>query len=161
MPGPILSPPGPDNDWQGGHVARLVETFARATGRDLVADMKLDPARLGRSAWDGDFALLSHRGDGQATMNYANRFGLALWETDWAGLIRMPSEATAPAQDVAERRVMMEEMAQRGFVSGYTGRRISAKGRLFMIENVTIWKLVDAKGQPFGAAATFKTFRRL
>ena len=161
MPGPILSFPAPDNDWQGAHVAKLVETFARATGRDLVTEMNLDPARLGQSAWEGNFALLSHRGDAGATMNYANRFGLELWETDWAGLIAMPSEATAPAEDVAERAVMMSQVSRAGFVSGYSGRRVSATGKFFMIENVTIWRLIDINGEAFGAAATFKTYRRL
>lgn len=161
MIGPKLDVPGPGNAWQGGHVSRLVETFARATGRDLVAEMNLDPDRLGQSAWEGNFALLSHRGDAGTTLNYANRFALDLWECGWDRLTAMSSEATAPDGDVAERAGMMAMVAAQGYVSGYNGRRISAKGRLFVIENVTIWKLVDAGGEPFGAAATFKSFSRL
>lgn len=161
MIGPHLAVPGPDNDWQGNHVARLVETFACATGRDLVAEMKLDLGRLGQSAWEGNFALLSHRGDANTTLNYANRFALDLWECDWATLTAMSSEATAPDGDIAERAGMMATVARQGYVSSYNGRRISAKGRLFIIENTTIWKLLDASGAPFGAAATFKSFRRV
>jgi hypothetical protein len=161
MIGPHLGLPGPDNDWQTGHVARLAETFARATGRDLVAEMALDPSRLGQSAWEGNFALLSHRGDANTTLNYANRFALDLWECDWATLTAMSSEATAPNGDIAERAAMMAIVARQGHVSGYNGRRISAKGRLFVIENTTIWKLLDASGEQFGAAAAFKSFKRL
>ena len=161
MIGPHLAVPGPANDWQGNHVARLAESFARVTGRDLIAEMGLDPARLGQSAWEGDFALLSHRGDAQAMLNYANRFALGLWEMDWAALIATPSQATAPDGDVAERAGMMAAVARDGYVSNYAGRRISATGRLFAIENVTIWRLLDANGEPFAAAATFKTFTRL
>jgi hypothetical protein len=158
MLGPILSLPGPDNDWQADHVARLLSAFTRATGRDLAAEMGLDPERPGRSAWNGDFALLSHRGDAQATLNYGNRFVLDLWECDWAALTAMPSAATAPqGDDVAKRTAMMEAVIRNGYVGNYSGRRISAKGRLFLIENATIWRLVDEGGEPFGVAASFKS----
>lgn len=159
--GPILPPPGPENDWHSDHVARLAGALLRTGGPDLIRDLRLDPAHLGQSAWEGDFALLSHRGDVRATLNYANRFALDLWEMDWAQLTATPSEATAPNDDVAERAGMMQTVAHRGFVSGYSGRRISARGRLFIIENVTIWRLMEKDGSPFGAAASFKTFRRV
>jgi hypothetical protein len=161
MLGPILAHPSAENAWQGEHVARLLEAFARATGSDLIAEMKLDPAQLGRSAWEGDFALLSHRGDEQAILNYGNRFALDLWECDWASFTTMPSVATTPREDVTQRRAMMAAAGSDGFVSGYAGRRVSAKGRLFRIENGTIWRLIDAKGEPFGIAATFRKFTPL
>jgi hypothetical protein len=161
MFGPILAQPSAENSWQGDHVARLLEAFARVTGRDLITEMKLDPARLGQSAWEGDFALLSHRGDARATLNYGNRFALDLWQCDWASFTAMPSAATAPADDVPERSVMMAAAASHGFVSGYAGRRISARGKLFRIENGTIWRLVDNHGESFGMAATFRDFTPL
>jgi hypothetical protein len=161
MLGPTLSMPGPDNDWQGDHVARLLAAFTRATGRDLAAEMGLDAARLGQSAWGGDFALLSHRGDASATLNYGNRFALGLWELDWAAFTATPSAATAPEGDVAERSAVMDAVAARGYVGQYAGKRISATGRLFIIENAAIWRLVDDSGEPFGVAATFRTVRYL
>ena len=161
MLGPVLSRPGPENDWHRNHVTRLADAFARVTGRDLVREMELDPARLGQGAWEGGFALLSHRGDAHATLNYANRFALDLWELDWTNLVSTPSAATAPDDDIAERSAMMAALANHGFVSGYAGRRISAKGKLFRIENATIWRLIDAQGESFGVAATFPTFTRL
>jgi MEKHLA domain len=161
MLGPQLDIPDPENDWHTGHVAGLLNAFARVTGRDLAAEMKLDPARLGQSAWEGDFALLSHRGDRQAMLNYGNRFALELWECDWAAFTALPSAATAPRDDVPERAAMMAAAASHGFVSNYSGRRVSAKGKLFRIENGTIWRLVDANGEPFGMAATFRDFTPL
>ena len=56
---------------------------------------------------------------------------------------------------------MMAAAASHGFVSGYAGRRISAKGKLFRIQNGTIWRLVDGVGQAFGMAATFRDFTLL
>ena len=161
MLGPVLPQPAAENDWHAGHVARVLDAFARVTGRDLILEMKLDPARLGQSVWEGDFALLSHRGDRQATLNYGNRFALDLWQCDWGAFTVLPSAATAPDEDVPERAAMMAAAAQHGFVSNYAGRRISAKGKLFRIENGTIWRLIDGQGEPFGMAATFRDFTPL
>ena len=161
MLGPVLQQPAAENDWQGDYVARLADAFARITGRDLIAEMKLDPKRLGQSAWEGDFALLSHRGDEQATLNYGNRFALDLWECDWAGFVGMPTAATAPGDEAAERSAMMAAVAKHGFVSNYAGRRVSTKGRLFRIENAIIWRLIDPNGEAFGTAAAFRTVRYL
>ncbi|HJR56837.1 MAG TPA: MEKHLA domain-containing protein, partial [Rhizomicrobium sp.] len=61
--------PGAANDFQSAYVARLAASFDRATGGDLVREAGLDPAALGRSAWEGPFALLSHGPD--AILNYA------------------------------------------------------------------------------------------
>src|SRR5580698_9652341 len=127
MLGPILVQPCAENGWQSEHVARLLHSFARLTGRNLIAEIKLDPAQLGKSVWDGNFALLSHRGDEQATLNYGNRFALDLWECNWASFTAMPSAATAPREDVGERSAMMAAASRQGFVSGYAGRRVSAK----------------------------------
>jgi hypothetical protein len=73
----------------------------------------------------------------------------------------MPSAVTAPDDDVAERAAMMAAVTKHGFVGGYAGRRISAKGKLFRIENATIWRLITANGGSFGVAATFKKFTPL
>jgi len=161
MLGPILAQPSAENAWQGEHIGRLLDAFARVTGGDLIAEMKLDPVQLGRSVWESNFALLSHRGDEKATLNYGNHFALNLWECNWTSFTTMPSAATAPCEDMAERSAMMASASRHGFVSGYAGRRVSAKGRLFRIENGTIWRLVDSKGEAFGIAATFRQFTPL
>ena len=155
--GPVLEPPGPANGWHGAYVTRLADAFARVTGGDLYAEAGIDPAAPGFSAWQGNFALLSHRGDAAATLNYANRFVLSLWECDWAQLTVLPSARTAPDVDVPERGVMMERVARDGFVRGYRGRRVSRTGRLFMIENGIVWRLIDGQGS-FGVAAFFRDY---
>lgn len=147
--------PATANDFQAAFVARLVASFDRATGGDLVREAGLDPAALGRSAWEGPFALLSHGPD--AILNYANRFALELWEMDWEAMLKTPSSATAPPEDRATRADLMARVAQGGFARHYTGRRISAKGRLFLIQDVTVWTCKDEKGAVFGAGAFFKS----
>jgi hypothetical protein len=160
-PSVILNPPAPDNAYQADHVARLAAAFARVSGDDLYAETGIDPAAPGPSAWHGNFALLSHRGDDQAVLNYGNALVLALWECDWDQLTTMPSARTAPAEDVSERGAMMERVAREGFVRGYRGRRVSRGGRLFMIEDGIVWRLADSAGMDFGVAAFFPSYRLL
>src|SRR6188768_2845619 len=119
-----MDQPSAANDFHSDFVARIAASFDRATGGDLVREAGLDPAALGRSAWEGQFALLCH--NNQAILSYANRFALALWEMDWQTMRQKPSSATAPPKDRATRAALMERVGQGGFPRHYTGRRISA-----------------------------------
>ena len=91
-------------------------------------------------------------------MNYGNAFALQLWEASWEEFTATPSAATAPPDNHGPRDAMMQKVAQDNFVRGYAGRRISRKGRLFVITDVTIWRLLDEK-QSFGVGAFFRTVR--
>ena len=157
MTGPQLDLPGPGNDWQGGHVARLAEAFDRATGRGLAAEMGLDASlsggRLGQSVWEGHFALLSHRGDGDATLNYGNALALKLWECEWREFTAMPSHDTAPPVERSGRDALMAEVSAKGFIDGYSGERVSRSGRRFLIADAVVWRLRDEADTPFGVAA--------
>jgi hypothetical protein len=151
--GPILPPPAAENHWHGAFVCRVMSAFTRATGRDLVAEAGIDPSAPGLSIQFGNFALLTHRGDGDATLNYGNGLALRLWECDWAQFTAMSSRDTAPRDGRQAREAMMEEVAHKGFVRGYCGERISRGGRRFVIRDVTVWRLRDVDGTPFGVAA--------
>jgi hypothetical protein len=159
--GPALSLPGENNDYHAPYIARVVRSFAHVTGKNLVREAGLDTDALGKSAWSGQFALLTHRGDRLATLNYGNLFALRLWEMDWSQLTVTPSRETAPREASAARDLLMEKVAKDNFVTGYSGERASRTGRRFLIEDVTIWRLLDEKNQPFGMAAFFRRFRYL
>lgn len=150
-----MQQPSDANDFQSAFVARVIASFARVTGGDLVAEAGLDPAALGKSAWDGKFALLTH--DTNAILTYGNRFALDLWEMDWATLVQTPSRLTAPEEDRAARAVIMAQVERDGFTRAYSGRRVSRSGRLFMIQNATVWTLRDEQDAVFGTAAFFKS----
>jgi hypothetical protein len=154
-----MDQPAADNDWQSGFVARVAASFDRAIGGDLIAAAGLDPAALGRSAWDGNFALLTH--DRNAILTYGNRFALDLWEMDWQTLVRTPSRLTAPEEDRAARAVIMAQVERDGFTRAYIGRRVSRSGHLFLIENATVWTMCDEEGAGFGTGAFFKSVVRL
>lgn len=152
--GPILALPTEANDFQDAYIRRVAASFARVTGAPL------RPSGLsGRAFWLGDFALLTHRGDDQATLNYGNEFALRLWEASWAEFTATPSAATAPREDHTSRDAVMQKVARDNFVRGYSGRRISRKGRPFIIQDVTIWRLLDENGAAFGVGAVFSNVR--
>ena len=153
--GPILAVPGAENDFQNAFVQAVLASHLRVVGKPLLVGLS------GRDVWSGDFALLTHRGDAQAVLNYGNRFALDLWECDWGQFIATPSSATAPQEGRAARQAMMEQVVRTGFVTGYDGARVSRTGRLFLIQDVTIWRLVDETGESFGIAAFFRRYRRL
>jgi hypothetical protein len=152
--------PDAGDDYQAAFIARVAESFAHVTGKSFIAEAGLDPNALGQSAWAGNFALLTHRGDASATLNYGNQFALKLWEMDWTQFTATPSGDTAPRNAVAARDLLMEKVAKDNFVTGYQGERISRHGRRFLIEDVTIWRLLEG-GDAFGMAAFFRRFRYL
>ncbi|MES2473406.1 MAG: MEKHLA domain-containing protein [Pseudomonadota bacterium] len=153
--GPVLAAPGEENDFQHAFVQKVLASHARVTGRPLL------PGLGGHEVWSGNFALLTHRGDPQAMLNYGNKRALDLWECDWNQFIATPSSATAPAEGRAARETMMQQVIQNGFVTGYSGQRISRTGRPFLIQDVTIWRLMEENGEGSGVAAFFRRYQRL
>lgn len=153
--GPVLAAPGEENDFQDAFVQKVLASHLRVVGQPLL------PGLRGRDVWAGDYALLTHRGDANAVLNYGNRFALDLWECDWGQFTITPSSATAPQDGRAARQAMMQAVVRDGFVSGYEGERASRTGCAFLIQDVTIWRLLEESGESFGIAAFFRSYRRL
>lgn len=55
----------------------------------------------------------------------------------------------------------MAAVQAHGFIDDYSGIRISASGKRFMIERATVWNVFDADGILHGQAATFIDWRDL
>lgn len=153
--GPALAMPGEENDFHDAFVQKVLASHLRVVGRPLLDGLS------GRDVWSGDFVLLTHRGDPEAILNYGNAFALRLWACDWQQFTATPSSATAPQEGRAERAAMMQQVVRDGFVAGYEGRRVSRTGRPFLIQDVTIWRLLEENGESFGIAAFFRQYRQL
>jgi hypothetical protein len=110
-----------------------------------VGEPLCDPAELE----DLPAVVLCHDTADDPVLVFANRAARDRWE---APLVGMPSRLTAPADQRAERA---EALSGSGVVRGYSGIRVSATGRLFRIEDATVWQVRDAEGRRVGQAATF------
>jgi hypothetical protein len=65
----------------------------------------------------------------------------------------LPSRLSAEAPEREERERFLERVRADGFVTGYSGVRITKLGARFRITNATVWQLVDDEGGQHGQAA--------
>lgn len=152
--------PSESNQYLAAHVARLLSSLHRWTGKNLV-DAALPLAQQARALFDAPFAVLSHNSAADPLLNYANRAGLKLFELSWQELIELPSRATAESIHQQERARLLARVRENGFIDDYRGVRISKNGRRFAIEQATVWDLIDAQGAHYGQAVTFSRWRYL
>lgn len=152
--------PCEENGFLAPHVARLVTSLRHWTGRDLVAP-DLPIVEQARQLFYAPFALLSHDGERDPLLNYGNLTGMQLFELSWSELTATPSRLTAAAVHQDERARLLASVARRGFIDDYRGVRVAKSGRRFMVENATVWNLLDEVGAPCGQAATFANWHFL
>jgi hypothetical protein len=152
--------PCAENHFLSDHVALLLASLRRWTGRDLV-DPRLPMVKQARQIFDARFAVLSHNSAADPILNYGNRAGMQLFELGWAELLRTPSRLTAEPVHRDERARLLDAVTRNGFIDDYRGIRISKTGRRFLIENATVWNLLDENGAPYGQAATFSGWQFL
>jgi hypothetical protein len=146
-----LSIPHDCNAWS----QLLLNSHVRHTGRELLARSG-DPEDEAQRLFAAPFVVVSHDNGADPVLNYGNRIALELWELTWEKFTRLRSRLTAEADLQAARQQILEQVAQYGFVDGYSGIRISASGRRFRIHDATIWEVHDQNGTRVGQAATFR-----
>jgi hypothetical protein len=156
----IHAEPQKANNYIAAHVALLLSSLRRWTGRTLV-DSALPAEEQARRIFEAPFVLLSHDAAPDPILNYANRTGLQLFELAWNELVAMPSRLTAEAPERAERARLLAEVSARGFIDNYSGVRVARSGRRFRIERATVWNVVDETGRYIGQAAMFSDWRNL
>jgi hypothetical protein len=154
------SEPGEQNSYLAQHVTRMLASLRRWTGRNLV-DPGLSKQDQARELFYAPFVVLSHNTDSDPLLNYANRAGLNLFALSWHDLIVLPSRCTAEPIQQEDRARLLAAVARKGFIDDYRGVRISKDGRRFIIEQATVWNLMDENGDPYGQAATFSQWRYL
>ncbi len=135
-------------------------SFRARVGEELIlrsGDAREEAERL----FGAPFVAVSHGAEADPILNYGNAAALALWEFTPQELIATPSRLTAEAELREAREHVLAETARKGFVTGYTGVRVSRTGRRFRIVDVTVWNVTDADGRPCGQAATFARWEAL
>lgn len=152
--------PGESNGFLAEHASRLIRSYQRWTGRDLV-DAELSPVEQARALYEAPFVTASHGTEADPVFNYANRAALTLFETTWADFTSMPSRLSAQPVAREERAQLLARVNQHGFIDDYSGIRISTSGRRFRIRRATVWNVVDARGAPGGQAVVIRDWEYL
>ena len=132
----------------------LLDSFRRWTGRDLLSRTDTPDAQA-QALFAAPFVVVSHGTEADPLLNYGNQRALDLWELSWAQLTSTPSRLTAEPMNRDERARMLAAAEKQGYYSGYRGIRISSTGKRFLVEDATVWNVVDGQGIRVGQAATF------
>lgn len=137
----------------------LRRTLLDLTGRDLLAG--LDPSDPAASVFHAPYALLSHDAGDDPVFTYGNAAALGAFERTWDEFTAMPSRLSAEPVAREERDRLLARVAADGFIDDYTGVRVSASGRRFLIVDALVWDLRDDDGRRLGQAALIDTVRGL
>jgi hypothetical protein len=140
----------------------LLDSYERLLGRSLLPPQTTARERS-QALFQAPFVVVSHGTETNPIFNYGNRTALDLWEITWEEFLHLPSRATV-GEDILgadERQKMLEGVRERGYIEGYRGIRVSKTGRRFLIENVTVWNVIDPDGTYCGQAATYANWRFL
>lgn len=138
----------------------LLNSYRCWIGRDLFARTG-SPTDQARTLFDASVVVVSHGVEADPILNYGNQAALDLWEMPWEQLVRTPSRHTAEPVNQEERARMLRLAEERGYFDRYRGIRISSTGRRFLVEDATVWNVVDAQGARMGQAATFSRWTLL
>lgn len=137
------------------HVAMLCHSYQHWTGKSLL-DASLNETERVEALAEAPFAILSHDTRTDPLFNYANQLALGLFEMSWDEFTALPSRASAEEVNQNERASLLEQVTRHGFIEQYSGIRIAKSGRRFMINNATIWNLLNAEGCYQGQAALIR-----
>lgn len=142
------------------HVKNILDSYRRLTGKALLdPGVGLDVAS--EILFNAPFVLVAHGCEVDPVLNYGNACALQLWEMPWFEFTRTPSRYTAEAPDRRERARLLAEVAKNGFISNYSGIRISKSGVRFRINRATVWNVSNEAGERIGQAATFSEWEML
>lgn len=158
----------------------IVESYRRLTGKELVGAgivgaasaaissrceepiaAEAAPAILRLALWNAPRAIVAHGTEADPAFFYGNRLALELFGMEFEEFARLPSRLSAEPLAQEAREKLLEQVMRQGYVDGYSGVRISGKGKRFMIEAATVWNLIDEAGNHRGQAATFSDWRML
>jgi len=155
-----FSEPCEANGFLADHIRLLSDSLKHWSGCGLTDDDP-DAVIAARKLYFASFALLSHGTEADPVINYANHTAQVLFEMDWESFTNLPSRLSAAAPVRAEREALLKRVTENGYIDDYCGVRISSTGQRFLIEQATVWNLLDNDGGYCGQAAVFSLWRKL
>ncbi|MGW7571567.1 MEKHLA domain-containing protein [Streptomyces tendae] len=103
------------------------------------------------------FGLLAHDTAADPRFVYANITAQERFGYSWNEFLGLPSRLSARPDAQQDRDALVREVTANHYATGYRGVRVAKDGRLFWIEDVTMWDLIDAQGTSHGQAAVFRS----
>jgi hypothetical protein len=137
----------------------LAVSYKRWTGALLTEE--LDPVRRAEALYRAPFVLVSHGTQADPVLNYGNLAAQKLWELNWAELTRMPSRLTAEQPERSEREQFLLRVSTHGYISDYSGIRVTSAGLRFRIRGAVVWNVEAGAGNRVGQAAMFRDWEWL
>ena len=149
-----MNEPGPDNRYLGAHAELLISSYHRCTGKDLV-NQKQSSEDIYRTLFEAPYSVVSHNTEDDPIFNYGNLTALSVFEMAWLEFTNLASRKSAEPVNRRERKRLLARVTKHGFIDDYRGVRVSSTGKRFMIEDATVWNIVDRGGLYCGQAAVF------
>lgn len=153
---PHLTAPDIASEWRERHLRRLLDSYQRLLGRELIAIDHSQP--LAPQLWVAPRVIVSHGNESDPILNYGNLQALQRWQMPWQQLVSTPSRLTAEPLAREERAVLLQRVTEHGYIDDYSGVRIAANGQRFRIHQAIVWNIVDAHGVYCGQAASFDSW---
>ena len=141
-------------DFYTYHAQLLCASYERWTGKKLLP-VSSPSHPLIEQLFHAPFALVAHGTEADPVFNFSNQAALNLFEMSWEEFTQLPSRKSAEPVNRQERADFMARVTREGFISDYSGIRISATGKRFRIEQATVWNIIDEKERYWGQAAVF------
>ena len=132
----------------------LLDSFYCFLGYQLIS-RELSKELQSQALFEAPFVVASHGIQEDPILNYGNKMALELWSMTWEEFTQTPSRLTAEPINREERKAMLQQAKQQGYINNYRGVRISSTGTRFLIEKAIVWNLVNSSGHKCGQAATF------
>lgn len=130
----------------------LADSHARLLNRPLVPHPMSVPEATEWLYESAPFAVLAHNTAPDPTFIYGNKAAQHRFEYSWDEITQLPSRLSAEAPNRDERQQFLERVQRLGYEAGYKGVRVTKSGRRFMIEEATLWQLLDENGTLHGQA---------
>jgi hypothetical protein len=151
------------------HSHLLMNSYQHWTGEPLLAKNRLSDHKLAdsrdavRALMNAPFAIASHQAGDDPIFNYANHQAFALFKMTPEEMLGLPSRYSAEPMLREARAELLHQVATHGFIENYAGVRIAKDGSRFLIEQATVWNVVDVKSpkQVLGQAVIIKAWHAL
>ncbi|HCI54269.1 MAG TPA: MEKHLA domain-containing protein [Gallionella sp.] len=127
----------------------ILDSYQRLTGKTLLHDTE--------SMWHAPFAIVAHDTAPDPIFFYGNQLALQQFEMSFGEFVKLPSRLSAEPLAQEARAQLLYKVSLQGYIDDYSGMRISSSGRRFMINQATVWNLIDEAGICHGQAAAFTT----